>query len=83
MQGCFVLEQAWRRGSEDIASCTCGSASVLPRSTCRAPVLAGARRQPPTCLPSSAQPFIPQQQPRNCARVYSKKIIYQVDISCT
>lgn len=34
MQGCFVLEWAWRRGSGDIASCTCGTASVSPGSAC-------------------------------------------------
>lgn len=32
---------------------------------------------------SSAGPFTPQEQPRNCTGVYSKKIIYQVDISRT
>lgn len=42
-----------------------------------------ARRQPLMRGRSSAGPFTPQEQPRNCTRVYSKKIIYQVDISRT
>jgi len=69
MRGRFVPERAWRRGSGDIASCTCGTASASPGTARSPPCWLGRGGSPRPAFPARTGPSLP----RNCGGLYSKK----------